>query len=154
MSNKIAPFLAVIEEAHANGLRVTAHEYYLADAKELVRRGKPACIPWIERDYPAIQIPDEAFVELFGFFDTWDWTLDYRPLREGNEINPDVLGYLFEQYINQKQMGAYYTKEDITGYITRNALLPFVLDEARRRCPESSTWSPASRSRCARAAGW
>src|SRR5688572_1546416 len=38
---KLAPELygAVIEEAHANGLRVTAHEYYLADAKELVRRG-------------------------------------------------------------------------------------------------------------------
>ena len=38
---KLAPELygAVIEEAHANGLRATAHEYYLADAKELVRRG-------------------------------------------------------------------------------------------------------------------
>ncbi len=38
---KLAPELygAVIEEAHANGLRTTAHEYYLADAKELVRRG-------------------------------------------------------------------------------------------------------------------
>jgi imidazolonepropionase-like amidohydrolase len=38
---KLAPELygAVIEEAHAQGLRVTAHEYYLADAKELVRRG-------------------------------------------------------------------------------------------------------------------
>src|SRR5688572_5287614 len=38
---KLAPELygAVIEEAHSNGLRTTAHEYYLADAKELVRRG-------------------------------------------------------------------------------------------------------------------
>ena len=38
---KLAPEIygAVIEEAHANGLRTTAHEYYLADAKELVRRG-------------------------------------------------------------------------------------------------------------------
>jgi imidazolonepropionase-like amidohydrolase len=38
---KLAPelYAAVIEEAHANGLRTTAHEYYLADAKELVRRG-------------------------------------------------------------------------------------------------------------------
>jgi imidazolonepropionase-like amidohydrolase len=38
---KLAPELygAVIEEAHANGLRTIAHEYYLADAKELVRRG-------------------------------------------------------------------------------------------------------------------
>lgn len=91
----------------------------------------------IERDYDNIHIPDEAFVELFDFFDRWDWTLDYRPLRRGDEINPDVLGYIFEQYINQKQMGAYYTKEDITGYITRNTLLPFVLDEAQRRCPRA-----------------
>jgi imidazolonepropionase-like amidohydrolase len=30
---------AVIDEAHTNGLRATAHEYYLEDAKELVRRG-------------------------------------------------------------------------------------------------------------------
>jgi len=38
---KLAPDLygAVIEEAHANGLRTIAHEYYLADSKELVRRG-------------------------------------------------------------------------------------------------------------------
>ncbi len=38
---KLAPELygAVIEEAHANNLRTIAHEYYLTDAKELVRRG-------------------------------------------------------------------------------------------------------------------
>jgi imidazolonepropionase-like amidohydrolase len=38
---KLSPEIygAVIEEAHAQGLRATAHEYYLADAKELVRRG-------------------------------------------------------------------------------------------------------------------
>src|SRR5688572_5675256 len=38
---KLAPEIygAVIEEAHVVGLRATAHEYYLADAKELVRRG-------------------------------------------------------------------------------------------------------------------
>ena len=38
---KLAPELygAVIDEAHVVGLRTIAHEYYLADAKELVRRG-------------------------------------------------------------------------------------------------------------------
>ncbi len=38
---KLSPELygAAIEEAHANGLRATAHLYYLDDAKELVRRG-------------------------------------------------------------------------------------------------------------------
>ncbi|HXS79934.1 MAG TPA: amidohydrolase family protein, partial [Gammaproteobacteria bacterium] len=38
---KLAPELygAVIDEAHKTGLRTTAHEYYLADAKALVRAG-------------------------------------------------------------------------------------------------------------------
>ena len=78
----------------------------------------------LERDYPDIDIPDEAFAQIFAFFDAYQWHLDDRPLRDDNEINPDVLGYIFEKYINQKQMGAYYTKEDITGYISRNTIIP------------------------------
>jgi hypothetical protein len=63
------------------------------------------------------------------------WHLDDRPLADDKEINPDVLGYIFEKYINQKQMGAYYTKEDITGYIARNTIVPFLLDAAAKACP-------------------
>jgi hypothetical protein len=88
----------------------------------------------LERTYPDIHIPDDAFERLFAFFDEFRWHLDERPLQEGNEINPDVLGYIFEKYINQKQMGAYYTKEDITGYIAQSTILPFVLDRAARDC--------------------
>jgi len=58
----------------------------------------------------------------FAFFEQYRWHLDERPLKKDDEINPDVLGYIFEKYINQKQMGAYYTKEDITGYICRNTV--------------------------------
>ena len=89
----------------------------------------------LERDHPDIEIPDEAFERVFDFFDGYRWHLDERPHREDNEINPDVLGYIFEKYINQKQMGAYYTKEDITGYISRNTVIPFLFDEARKKCP-------------------
>jgi hypothetical protein len=88
-----------------------------------------------------IDIPDEAFERLFEFFDDWDWTLDYRPISTGNEINPDVLGYIFEQYVNRKQMGAYYTKEDVTGYITRNTVIPYILREAKRAYPDGFTGS-------------
>jgi hypothetical protein len=56
------------------------------------------------------------------------------PFARDNEINPDVLGYIFEKYINQKQMGAYYTKEDITEYISKNTVLPFLFDAARAKC--------------------
>jgi hypothetical protein len=36
---------------------------------------------------------------------------------KANEINPDVLGYIFEKYINQKAFGAYYTRPEITEYL-------------------------------------
>jgi len=81
-----------------------------------------------------IQIPDSAFERIFDFFDQYRWHLDERPLRDDKEINPDVLGYIFEKYINQKEMGAYYTKEDITGYISRSTILPYLLDQARKDC--------------------
>ena len=92
-----------------------------------------------------IQIADAAFEGLFDFFDHYQWHLDERPLRNDNEINPDVLGYIFEKYINQKQMGAYYTKEDITDYISKNTIIPSLFDAARQRCRiafegESSLW--------------
>jgi len=82
----------------------------------------------------AIEIPDKAFERIFDFFDEFQWHLDERPLHKDDEINPDVLGYIFEKYINQKQMGAYYTKEDITEYIGKNTVLPFLLDAARAKC--------------------
>ena len=89
----------------------------------------------LERDYPDISIPDEAFERVFDFFDGYRWHLDERASQADNEINPDVLGYIFEKYVNQKQMGAYYTKEDITGYISRNTIIPFLFGAAKKECP-------------------
>ena len=87
----------------------------------------------LEEQYPTIDIADEAFESLFAFFDQWKWHLDDRLTASGKDINPDVLGYIFEQYINDRaQMGAYYTKEDITEYIGRNTILPFLMDATRK----------------------
>ncbi|WP_323276409.1 hypothetical protein, partial [Limnoraphis robusta] len=99
----------------------------------------------LEERNPDIDIPDKAFEKLFDFFDDFRWHLDERPLRADNEINPDVVGYIFEKYINQKQMGAYYTKEDITEYISKNTIIPFLFDAAEKKCPiafkpESFLW--------------
>ena len=93
-----------------------------------------------------IDIPDKAFEQIFNFFEQYDWHLDDRPLKNDNEINPDVLGYIFEKYINQKQMGAYYTKEDITEYISKNTIIPFLFDKAKKACKiafegEASVWN-------------
>jgi len=97
-----------------------------------------------------IEISDAAFERIFDFFETYDWVLDpahrdLGPQRRGEherkeEISPDILGYIFEKYINavqpgaQKAQGAYYTKEDITEYITKNTVIPFLFDDARPKC--------------------
>jgi len=79
-----------------------------------------------------LNIPNSAFSELFDFFDQFNWHLDSRPLGSTNEINPEVLGYIFEQYINEidgkKEGGAYYTPEDVTGYMVAQTLIPRILD--------------------------
>ena len=75
-----------------------------------------------------IQVPDDAFEELFDFFDQWRWHLDERSSGDPKEINPDILGYIFEQYVNKKQQGAYYTKPDVTGYMATNTVIPAVVD--------------------------
>ena len=90
----------------------------------------------LETKYPGIDIPDAVFADLFAFFDQWRWHLDTSITATGRDINPDVLGYIFEQYINDRaQMGAYYTKEDITEYIARSTLVPWLLDETAKKSP-------------------
>ena len=85
-----------------------------------------------------INIDDVAFERLFTFFDLYEWHLDTRVNASGKEINPDVIGYIFEKYINDRaQMGAYYTKEDITDYIGKNCILPYLFDETKRNYPEA-----------------
>lgn len=90
----------------------------------------------LETTYTAIKIEDKAFERIFDFFDQYEWHLDTRQQATGKEINPDVIGYIFEKYINDRAaMGAYYTKEDITDYIGKNCIIPFLFDELKRAYP-------------------
>jgi len=88
----------------------------------------------LEKSYKGINIDDKAFEKIFDFFDEYEWHLDTRHTASGRDINPDVIGYIFEKYINDRaQMGAYYTKEDITDYISKNCIIPFLFDETTRQ---------------------
>ncbi|MEI7840469.1 MAG: DNA methyltransferase [Methylococcaceae bacterium] len=100
----------------------------------------------LEKANADIQIADSAFTQLFDFFDQYQWHLDNSANAKGNEINPDVIGYIFEKYINDRAaMGAYYTKEDITEYISKNTIIPFLFDNVKTKCAiafkaDSSLW--------------
>ncbi len=65
-----------------------------------------------------------------AFLDKYQWRLDNQ--QDEYCVQPDVLGYVFEQQINQKQMGVYYTHRDVAEYITQKTVLPYLLDVVTR----------------------
>jgi schlafen family protein/Eco57I restriction-modification methylase len=83
----------------------------------------------IERDNGEIRIPDKAFENLLKLFQSYSWNLNDTPGGEDNEINPDVLGYIFEKYINQKAFGAYYTRPEITEYLCEQTIYRLILEK-------------------------
>lgn len=96
----------------------------------------------------AISIPDKCFykegmtdilintppkkvsqeVPLLNLFESRDWT-------EGN-IDEFVLGAIYEKlitYMERKKLGAYYTPEEITSYICKNTIEPYLVDRVNEK---------------------
>lgn len=84
----------------------------------------------VEQQYSAIAVPDAAFDAVLTLFESYSWNLNDTPGGDDNEINPDVLGYIFEKYINQKAFGAYYTRPEITEYLCEQTIYQLILDRA------------------------
>jgi len=82
----------------------------------------------VEQDYPEIHVPDKAFENILALFQRYSWNLNDTPGGLDNEISPDVLGYIFEKYINQKAFGAYYTRSEITEYLCGQTIHKLILN--------------------------
>ncbi len=78
-----------------------------------------------------LRVADAAFKGIFDLFASFTWHLDDTPGGDADEINPDVLGYIFEKYINQKAFGAYYTRPEITGYLAQQSIHKLILERIR-----------------------
>ena len=81
----------------------------------------------LEREYD-ISIQDKSFERIFEFFDKWRWHLDESSTGADNEISPEILGFIFEQYVNKKKTGTYYTKPGVTGYMATSTIIPALVD--------------------------
>ncbi len=100
---------------YLNGGLFLPHKLEL-DAGNTLRLGK------------TLQVADVAFKGIFDLFASFTWHLDDTPGGDADEINPDVLGYIFEKYINQKAFGAYYTRPEITGYLADRSIHQLILE--------------------------
>ncbi|WP_341735923.1 hypothetical protein [Microcoleus sp. CAWBG640] len=97
----------------------------------------------IEQNYPNIAIPDAAFEKILDLFARYSWNLDDTVGGKENEINPAVLGYIFEKYINQKAFGAYYTRPEITEYLCDRTINKLILDRVNQSLNSSNSSSPS-----------
>jgi hypothetical protein len=72
---------------------------------------------------------DDLYREILEFLDSWNWNVDERlDVVEPKNLSPSVLGHIFEQSVNQKEKGAYYTPEEITSFMARESIHPRILD--------------------------
>ena len=91
-----------------------------------------------------LRIPDAAFEGVFNVFAAFTWHLDDTPGGDADEINPDVLGYIFEKYINQKAFGAYYTRPEITNYLAERSIYKLVLERIHAPAVPDLGWKEVS----------
>ena len=77
-----------------------------------------------------IEEGNELFGRILDFLSDWNWNVDERlDIVDPKNLSPAVLGHIFEQTVNQKEMGAYYTPEEITGFMSRRTIHPYLLDQ-------------------------
>ena len=73
---------------------------------------------------------NELFDDILDFLSDWNWNVDERlDIVDPKNLSPAILGHIFEQTVNQKEMGAYYTPEEITGFMARRTIHPYLLDQ-------------------------
>ncbi len=90
----------------------------------------------VEEEFPDAKLGESAeetnelFDDILDFLSDWNWNVDERlDIVDPKNLSPAILGHIFEQTVNQKEMGAYYTPEEITGFMSRQTIHPYLLDQ-------------------------
>ena len=77
----------------------------------------------IEEKYPAIDVDNKAFEEIFQFFESWFWHTSERDEGEEDAVSPYILGYIFEQSLGEnKSQGVYYTPPFLSEFLTHETI--------------------------------
>lgn len=85
---------------------------------------------------PTISLPNAIFTHIFTLFDEYCWHIGTSDKQADTMLGPEILEILFEGEGAQKELGAYYTPETVTSYITHNTLLPALFTRAQTRCQD------------------
>jgi len=99
-----------------------------------------------------ISLTNKQWEEIFEFLNSYHWIIeDVKATEEHEEriLTPEILGHVYERSVveweqkgfekeaeesvkkisERKKKGVYYTPESITDYISKNTIIPFLLDK-------------------------
>jgi hypothetical protein len=100
--------------------------------------GGPHSFPALLRRLPfaeaTAELPDATLARVLAVFDRFDWQL-YEAPGDG-PVAPNALADTFEQSVNRRQTGTYYTRRDVTRYIIVGTILPHLVQVAAAACPD------------------
>ncbi|MFC7079483.1 Eco57I restriction-modification methylase domain-containing protein [Halorussus caseinilyticus] len=88
----------------------------------------------IEEEHNTIRIGEDTTAgndlieDYINFLGDWNWHLDETSDADDSAaITPDILGFIFEKSVNKDGLGAVYTPEEVTRYISNKSLNDRVL---------------------------
>ena len=84
------------------------------------------------QDPPRSRFPKEYFIELFDFFDQYNFTIDENDPNDAEVgVDPEMLGRIFENLLeDNKDKGAFYTPKEIVQYMCRESLIAYLQTDA------------------------
>jgi hypothetical protein len=84
-----------------------------------------------EKDFEkveSIEFKNKLFQELFGFFDSYNFTIiEDSPDEREVAVDPEMLGHIFENLIEEnKKFGTFYTPKEVVYFMTQEVLLLYL----------------------------
>jgi len=82
----------------------------------------------MEINSPNIKVDDKVWDDIFKLLNKYEWVVEEEQ-GDSTTLTPSILGHIFEKSMTedvQKGTGSYYTPEEITNYISKNTIYPFL----------------------------
>lgn len=89
----------------------------------------------IEINNPDIQIKDSVWKHIFNLLNSYEWVIEEEK-GDSTTLTPSILGHIYEKSViaaTQKETGSYYTPEEITTYISKNTIYPYITDRINEK---------------------
>ncbi|KKN37082.1 hypothetical protein LCGC14_0767120 [marine sediment metagenome] len=79
-----------------------------------------------------IEISNDIWKKIFLLFNNYGWIIE-EERGDSVSITPSVLGHIYEKSVVQRETGSYYTPKDITNYISKNTIYPYLTHKLNKR---------------------